>query len=127
MAATPSRGRQAGAGPRESAGCARSAEKDAAISEPAHGLEELLRENFQPGIGELLLGRPSSDAGFNRPNLLHAATNPRIELPSAQNVPYAAGTHDVNDEMLAEAYRCGLRIRGLRHFACESLEFLFGP
>ncbi len=60
------------------------------------------------------------------PYLVHAAPDldrqdPAPDLASSDN-----RTHDVNDEIIADAYRRGLRVRFRKKIVRRSLGFLFG-
>jgi hypothetical protein len=89
-------------------------------------VHELLCESANAAVrnGEPL--RPRDDAVPDRPDLAHRRLNVGRKSPSPKNAPYSGGTHDVNEEMLAKAYRRGLRIKHGGGFAFRSLEFLFG-
>lgn len=87
--------------------------------------EEVLRERVDKGIGEGISRRPSNGATYNRPNLHEALAHGGRDHPSSDDAAGDGGTHDVNEQMLAEQYRRGLRVSGQRSFQTQSLDFLF--
>ena len=89
-------------------------------------VKELLREEVDPRVGKGRR-RPHNNVSSHGPDLGHQRLDLRRQLPSSDEAsPDAnAGTHDVNDEMLAKAYRRGLRIRFARCIQRQSLDFLF--
>lgn len=88
--------------------------------------EEVLCEPMDEQIGERVSGRPSNRVGGKRPNLRKAGTDWSGDRPPSDNAAGDGGTHDVNEQMLAEQYRRGLRVCWQRSFQSQSLDFLFG-
>ena len=86
-------------------------------------LVELVGQEFNVGIVEGVAGRPRHARIFNRPNLRHQGRDAGRELPVTNESPGSERTHDVNDEMLAEEYRRGLRVRGSNHANCAGLDW----
>jgi hypothetical protein len=87
---------------------------------------ELLCESADATVrdGEPL--RPRDSAVSYGPDLAHSRLNVRRQSPAPKNATNSGGAHDVNEEMLAKAYRRGLRIKHGGGFAFRSLEFLLG-
>ena len=79
-------------------------------------------------VGEPAAGSPADIAGSDAmgPYLLHTGSDLRGQSPSSEDTSSdERRTQDENKEMFANAYRRGLRIRGLRKSFRVSLSFLF--
>ena len=50
----------------------------------------------------------------------------RIKSEADRFVAALLDPPDVNDEMLAEAFRLGLRVQSAHHLRCDSLGFILG-
>jgi hypothetical protein len=87
--------------------------------------EELLCEKIDPCIGKGTPSRPGNDTSHG-PNLRHQRVDFRRQLPASDDASAHGRTHDVNDEMLAKAYRRGLRVGVGYRSSRQSLDFLFG-
>ena len=97
-----------------------------ADGQESHFVEELHGEKGKPAVVKRPRGRRPSDIGASGPNLSHDVGDLGRELPAADEIPNAVGTHDVNHEMIAKAYRPGLRVGIGRSTRPNSLDFLFG-
>ncbi len=81
---------------------------------------------------QVLNGLPADDASSgpvdspadNGPNLLHSRCGDGEKIPPLDSSGHSGGTHDVNDELLAQEYRRGLRVTKLRCSTREELGFL---
>jgi hypothetical protein len=71
-------------------------------------------------------GRPSDNGGLDRPNLAKSGFKFRRKSPTVDDARDDPGTHDVNDEMLADAYRRGLRVKAVRRTKRYTLGFFLG-
>lgn len=90
-------------------------------------VEEPHGEQIQSFVVKRGVGRgPRNRTAPNRPDLGHDAGNVSRKSPSLNEGPNAVGTHDVNHEMIAEAYSRGLRIGISRSVKRKSLGFVFG-
>ncbi len=87
---------------------------------------KLVGQEVDVGIVEGVAGRPGDARVFNRPDLRHQGRDAGREFPATNDSPDGERTHDVNDEMLAEEYRRGLRVRHCSRIHCDGLGFLFG-
>ncbi len=87
---------------------------------------ELIGQELNVSIIQGAFGWPRDARIPNRPDLSHLGCDAGRELPKANDSPGDARTHDVNDEMLAEENRRGLRVRFVNLIRCNSLDFLFG-
>ncbi len=92
----------------------------------SNALVELIGQEINVGVSQGTSGRPCDARISNRPDLRHKGCDAGRELPEADDSPGDGRTHDVNDEMLAEENRRGLRVRFVNHIHCNSLDFLFG-
>ena len=92
-----------------------------------HLIEELHSEKVEPLVVKRPVGSgPSDRITPDRPHLGHSASNLGRQPPALNKGPDPVGTHNVNQEMIAEAYRSGLRIGIGRSIKRKSLGFLFG-
>ncbi len=87
---------------------------------------ELIGQEFNVGVSQGASGRPCDARIPNRPDLSHLGCDAGREFPKANDSPGDERTHDVNDEMLAEENRRGLRVRFVNRVRCNGLGFLFG-
>src|SRR4051812_15798044 len=87
---------------------------------------EIIGKKSDPRIGENVGRRPTDDAGSNGPYLIEVLSDFGGETPPPNDTPRDRRTHDMNEEMLAEADRRGLRIGLSGHRSRCSLKFLFG-
>lgn len=102
----------------------------------AHGLPPLMKRNpvvkllgerdHLPMAKGAVAGRPANTGGDVGPNLPKPGRNKRRKFPAPDDVADGGGANDVNDEMLAKAYRCGLRVGRMKRKVRYSLNFLFG-
>ena len=82
--------------------------------------------------GQVLNGRSVDDASSgpvdspadNGPDLLHSRCGGGEKIPPLDSLGHGGGTHDVNDELLAQEYRRGLRVTSLRCSARKKFGFL---
>lgn len=72
------------------------------------------------------VGRPSNRSGGRRPNLNKARRNLNGETPAPDDAANDSGTHHINEKMLADEYRRGLRVGSFRSVQAQSLDFLLG-
>ena len=86
---------------------------------------EVVRDEFNVTVGHDVIGGPSDSLVRDGPNLLEHGCNFGRELPPSNDATREGGTHDVNDEMLAEAYRRGLRVRDWHSSVRYGLAFIF--
>ena len=91
-----------------------------------NALVELIGQEFNVGVSQGVSGRPCDARIPNRPDLRHQGRKFGREFPETDDSPGDERTHDVNDEMLAEEDRRGLRVRSVNRFSCNDLGFLFG-
>ena len=97
-----------------------------APSDPLDSVEEMVGHELNVGIGKDAARGPADCSINNGPDLAHIRFDDWEELPSPDDTSAGCRGHDVNDEMLAEKYRRGLRIgRGYRIVA-DDLSFVFG-
>lgn len=87
---------------------------------------EVVSEGFDTQIVKGSSGGPRRDASSHRPNLDKAIQEFGRHFPSSNNVRGGRRTYGVNEKMLAEADRRGLRIGGVKLISLDSLGFLFG-
>lgn len=76
-----------------------------------NSVKKLLGHMANSSVFKSLGGGPTDPGGSQGPYLAHHRLNLRGKLPATDDVPSDFGTHDVNDEMLAEEYRRGMRVR----------------
>jgi len=93
-----------------------------------HTVVELVGEKSDAVIVEDKAGRrrPLNASELDRPDLGKPRLRLRRKFPSAHDVPADTRTHDVNEKVLAEAYRAGLRVTNGHKTRRRSLGFLFG-
>jgi hypothetical protein len=91
-------------------------------------VEKVVREKRQPAVGKPGKGRPSNigSSDADGPYLDHASTDLGRQNPAPNVLAGNEGTHDVNDEIIAEAYRSALRVGFRKKIIRKSLGFLFG-
>lgn len=91
-------------------------------------VEKVVREKRKAAVGQSRTGSPSNvvAADADGPYLVHTSADLGRENPTPDPVPPYDGTHDVNNEMLAKAYRRGLRVGVGKKIVRQSLDFLFG-
>lgn len=83
-------------------------------------------EEFKLLIVESARGCGPSDRSPDRPDLTHDGSDLGGQPQSPNKAPDAMKPHSVNYEVLAEAYRRGLRVGRGRSYRAKSLDFLFG-
>jgi hypothetical protein len=100
-----------------------------ATGNPVSPVEKVLGHEIDFNVIERIFHLPMdwASAYSGRPDFSHSRSNRRGQFPVADEAPSEGwlGAHDVNDKMLAEEYRRGLRV-GVRHsIASQGLGFLF--
>lgn len=90
-------------------------------------VKKVVRKKRYTGVGQPPLRRPADIPGSDAagPYLVHAGADLDRQTPALEQVIANNGTHDENDEVITDAYRRGLRIRGLRKTRRASLGFIF--
>lgn len=91
-------------------------------------IDEMVGEKGEAPIRQPRKRRPKNIAAAdaNGPYLIHTAADLRRQNPAPDLASGDNGTHDVSDEILADAYRRGLRVRFWKKIRRKSLGFLFG-
>ncbi len=74
-------------------------------------VKELVGDKRNVGIRESITDRPNNPGILDRPDLGHAGCDVGRQSPLPDDMSGDGGTHDVNDDMLAEEYCRGLRVR----------------
>ena len=88
--------------------------------------DEVVGHSHNIGVAEDAGRGPCDNAVFHGPDFTHHGCNVGKVLPSLDDPPGDGGTHDVNDQMLAEEYRRGLRVCGGHRIVSHDLGFMFG-
>src|SRR5579862_589025 len=91
-------------------------------------VEKVVGKQRQASVGQPGKRGPAgvTAAEADGPYLDHAVPDLRRQNPTPDVLAGDDRTHDVNNEVIAEAYRRGLRIRGRHKVVRNSLDFLFG-
>jgi hypothetical protein len=98
---------------------------------PSRPFKKVVRKFVDAAISEPVRGRPSnvtppSAADGGGPYFLDNGADVRGQGPVADQAltDRLAATRDMQDKVIADAYRRGLRIRGLRKFTLKDLSFI---
>src|ERR1700738_2893290 len=89
-------------------------------------VNKLVGKELDSSIVKSKRRRPRGRARSYGPYLCQVGGDNSGESPPANEAAGDDGTHDVNEKMLAEAYRRGLRVGFISRRIRHSLEFLFG-
>jgi hypothetical protein len=89
-------------------------------------VEEFVSDELDPVVSQTDSRGPRHDPVAHRPDLREASSNFRGKRPTTDDAPSGRGTHDMQDKMLAQAYRRGLRVKRSSQITRRSLEVLFG-
>ena len=90
-----------------------------------NAVKKLVRDKMNVGVRESITDRPGNPGLLDRPDLGHARCDFGRQFPPPNDMSGDGRTHDVNDEMLAEEYRRGLRVRFGQKIVRDDLAFLF--
>src|SRR5437879_3741081 len=77
-------------------------------------IEKVVGQKLKPAIGKSREWLPSNVASIEQadgPYLEHAIPDLRRHDPATDVAPGNNGTHDINNQIIAEAYGSGLRVR----------------
>lgn len=91
-------------------------------------VDKFVRQQRDSSVSKDATRRPVNGSETDGTDLLHASSASLWlgELPAPDNVPRRNRTHDVNDKMLTEADRRGLRIGRAVSWTSRNLNFLAG-
>src|ERR1700722_11095583 len=90
-----------------------SAKSGLPLGQHSHGdaAEKLVSDHINTGVGkDEPRRRPRNGIGPHRPYLDNAFLDTARQFPMSDNAAPNDGTHDVNEKVIAEAYRRGLRV-----------------
>ena len=90
-------------------------------SDGIHPSKEVEGQLFDGGPVDGHRTGPIDPSPDDRPNLSHGGRSGRKKLPALNGLTHGGGTYDVNDEVIAQEYRRGLRVLNHRCSARETL------